>query len=60
MDLGWPHSIPAIDDHPEIKHTLEVHSFDNPKGEKARIGVSRFRDGYDLWLIASNGHAVRT
>jgi len=38
----------------------EVYELLNSKGETCRISVSPFRDGWDLWLIAPNGYAVRT
>jgi hypothetical protein len=38
--LEWPHS-----------KTIETYDIKTPKGEDARIGVGKFRDGFDLWLI---------
>lgn len=31
--------------------TIEVYTFNNVNGDKSSVGVSEFRDGYDLWLI---------
>ncbi len=58
--LGWPHSQPATETSPAIEKRLEVYEFENPDGIKVGIGVSRFREGYNLWLITPDGRAVRT
>lgn len=48
--LGWPHD-----------KTLETYRLQNVKGQDIEIGVSKFRSGYDLWLIDPNsGFAHRT
>ena len=42
-------------------HTLYVYEIDNSKGEMATFGVSKFRDGWDLWLIdPETGMMLRT
>lgn len=38
----------------------EVYEFKNEKGETVKIASAPCRDGFDLWLIAPNGFAVRT
>lgn len=50
--LGWPHSFP--------EKKLEVHYINNPEGVRVGLGVSPFREGYDLWLITPNSMARRT
>jgi len=47
--LGWPHN-----------KVLESYEIVNRDGVKVHLGVSEFRDGYDLWLISPNGAARRT
>ena|SRR3989338_7017278 len=58
--LGWPHSFPATETSPAVEKRLEVYEFENPNGIKVGIGISRFREGYDLWLISPEGRAIRT
>lgn len=36
-----------------------ILKFKNCNGLEARMGSAKFRDGYDLWLIAGNGIAHR-
>lgn len=58
--LDWPHSFPATDGHAGFEKRLETYEVPNKNGVKIRLGVSAFREGYDLWLIAPNGIAQRT
>lgn len=58
--LGWPHSRPATEDCAAIEKRLETYEISNSEGVKVRLGVSRFREGYDLWLITPEGLAQRT
>ncbi len=44
----------------ETDDTLEVYEVLNSKGEMARFGINRFRDGWNLWIIADNGMMMRT
>jgi len=36
---------------PQLKHPIEVYALNNPKGDKVKIGIGTFREGYELWLI---------
>jgi len=47
--LGWPH-----------EKNLEIHTFPNALGVRVDIGISPFREGYDLWIVLPNGVAHRT
>jgi|SRR3989344_4180411 len=58
--LGWPHSHPATETSPAIEKRLEVYEFENKDGIKISVGVGKFREGYDLWLLLPNGRALRT
>ncbi|HLD49439.1 MAG TPA: hypothetical protein VJB11_03675 [archaeon] len=39
-ELGWPHS-----------KTVELYKLKRPDGMEVGIGVGKFRNGYDLWLV---------
>jgi hypothetical protein len=61
LTLGWPHSMPATDNHPAIEKILDVFYVNNINGIKVGLGVSKFRDGYDLWLVnPETGFCQRT
>ncbi len=49
MVLGWPHD-----------KVLESYEIPNKDGVRVRLGISQFREGYDLWLISPEGFARRT
>jgi len=38
----------------------EFYTIKNKNGEDATFAVSRFRSGFDLWLVAANGMMMRT
>lgn len=41
-ELGWPQNT-----------TIDVYYIKNNDGKEVGIGVGKFRDGFDLWLIAT-------
>lgn len=34
-----------------VYHSIEIAEFHISKDRKVRIGIGKFRDGYELWLI---------
>ena len=50
MQLGWPQD-----------RTIDTYKVRNPAGKDVLIGVSKFRSGFDLWLIdPESGQGLRT
>jgi len=47
--IAWPHY-----------KNIEVYNIKNSKGVDVKIGVGKFREGFDLWLIdPKTGYALR-
>ena len=42
------------------KKTLKIYEIENVNGEMVKFGIGPFRDGYELWLINSDGMMLRT
>ena len=43
------------------RYNAVIYDIETSKGKKAQLGVTKFRDGYNLWLIEpESGMCVRT
>ena len=43
------------------KYNAVIYDIETSKGKKAQLGITTFRDGYNLWLIdVESGMCIRT